>query len=95
MEELNGKEEKEKVIQKRMQVRSGISKDVLLELIHESKLFEFSSLDPAEIAYRNVVVGLLYKMGFNDEANIKRIVDFLYTLPIVGEVQSTSTATEQ
>lgn len=91
MEEFNGKEEKEKIIQKRMQVRSGISKDVLLELIRESKLFEFSSIDPAEIAYRNVVIGLLYKMGFNDEGNIKRIVDFLYTLPIVGEETSKTT----
>lgn len=91
MEEFNGKEEKEKIIQKRMQVRSGISKDVLLELIQESKLFEFSSIDPAEIAYRNVVIGLLYKMGFNDEGNIKRIVDFLYTLPIVGEETSKTT----
>ena len=91
MEEFNGKEEKEKIIQKRMQVRSGISKDVLLELIQESKLFEFSSIDPAEIAYRNVVIGLLYKMGFNDEVNIKRIVDFLYTLPIVGEETSKTT----
>lgn len=91
MEEFNGKEEKEKAIQKRMQVRSGISKDVLLELIQESKLFEFSSIDPAEIAYRNVVIGLLYKMGFNDEGNIKRIVDFLYTLPIVGEETSKTT----
>lgn len=91
MEEFNGKEEKEKIIQKRMQVRSGISKDVLIELIQESKLFEFSSIDPAEIAYRNVVIGLLYKMGFNDEGNIKRIVDFLYTLPIVGEETSKTT----
>ena len=92
MEEFNGKEEKEKAIQKRMQVRSGISKDVLLELIHESKLFGFASLDAAEIAYRNVVIGLLYKMGFNDEGNIKRIVDFLYTLPILGdEMSSTET----
>ena len=90
MEEFNGKEEKEKIIQKRMQVRSGISKDVLLELIQESKLFEFSSLDPAEIAYKNVVIGLLYKMGFNDEGNIKRIVDFLYTLPILGDEMSSS-----
>lgn len=73
-----------------MQVRSGISKDVLLELIQESKLFEFSSLDPAEIAYKNVVIGLLYKMGFNDEGNIKRIVDFLYTLPILGDEMSSS-----
>ena len=90
MEEFNGKEEKEKVIQKRMQVRSGISKDVLLELIHESKLLEFSSLDAAEIEYRNVVIGLLYKMGFNDEGNIKRIVDFLYTLPILGDENSST-----
>ena len=90
MEEFNGKEEKEKIIQKRMQVRSGISKDVLLELIQESKLFEFSSIDPAEIAYRNVVIGLLYKMGFNDEGNIKRIVDFLYTLPILGDENSST-----
>lgn len=90
MEEFNGKEEKEKVIQKRMQVRSGISKDVLLELIQESKLFEFSSIDLAEIAYRNVVIGLLYKMGFNDEGNIKRIVDFLYTLPILGDENSST-----
>ena len=90
MEEFNGKEEKEKIIQKRMQVRSGISKDVLLELIHESKLFEFASLDAAEIAYRNVVIGLLYKMGFNDEGNIKRIVDFLYTLPILGDEMTSS-----
>ena len=90
MEEFNGKEEKEKIIQKRMQVRSGISKDILLELIHESKLLEFSSLDAAEIAYRNVVIGLLYKMGFNDEGNIKRIVDFLYTLPILGDENSST-----
>ena len=90
MEEFNGKEEKEKVIQKRMQVRSGISKDVLLELIHESKLLEFSSLDAAEIAYRNVVIGLVYKMGFNDEGNIKSIVDFLYTLPILGDENSST-----
>ena len=73
-----------------MQVRSGISKDILLELIHESKLLEFSSLDAAEIAYRNVVIGLLYKMGFNDEGNIKRIVDFLYTLPILGDENSST-----
>ena len=90
MEEFNGKEEKEKVIQKRMQVRSGISKDVLLELIHESKLLEFSWLDGGQIAYRNVVIGLLYKMGFNDEGNIKRIVDFLYTLPILGDENSST-----
>ena len=61
-----------------------ISPEVLEELLVENGMFRMIDGSPASVAQYNTAVALMDKMGFLDEANVKRIVEFMYTLPLVG-----------
>ena len=61
-----------------------IAPEVLEELLVENGMFRMIDGSPASVAQYNTAVALLDKMGFLDEANVKRILEFMYTLPLVG-----------
>ena len=61
-----------------------IAPEVLEELLVENGMFRMIDGSPASVAQYNTAVALMDKMGFLDEANVKRIVEFMYTLPLVG-----------
>lgn len=61
-----------------------IAPEVLEELLLENGMFRMIDGSPASVAQYNTAVALLDKMGFLDEANVHRIVEFMYTLPLVG-----------
>ena len=61
-----------------------IAPEVLEELLVENGMFRMIDGSPASTAQYNTAVALMDKMGFLDEANVKRIVEFMYTLPLVG-----------
>ena len=61
-----------------------ITPEVLEELLVENGMFRMIDGSPASVAQYNTAVALMDKMGFLDEANVKRIVEFMYTLPLVG-----------
>ena len=51
-----------------------IAPEVLEELLLENGMFRMIDGSPASVAQYNTAVALLDKMGFLDEANVKRIV---------------------
>ena len=61
-----------------------IDSDVLEELLLDNCMFSMIDGSPASVAQYNTAIGLMEKLGFVDEQNVKRIVQFLYTLPLVG-----------
>ena len=61
-----------------------IAPEVLEEILVENGMFRMIDGSPASVAQYNTAVALMDKMGFLDEANVKRIVEFMYTLPLVG-----------
>ena len=61
-----------------------IAPEVLEELLVENGMFRMIDGSPASVAQYNTAVALMDKMGFLDEGNVKRIVEFMYTLPLVG-----------
>ena len=61
-----------------------IAPEVLEEILVENGMFRMIDGRPASAAQYNTAVALMDKMGFLDEANVKRIVEFMYTLPLVG-----------
>ena len=61
-----------------------IAPEVLEELLVENGMFRMIDGSPASAAQYNTAVALMDKLGFLDEANVKRIVEFMYTLPLVG-----------
>ena len=61
-----------------------IAPEVLEELLVENGMFRMIDGSPASTAQYNTAVAIMDKMGFLDEANVKRIVEFMYTLPLVG-----------
>ena len=61
-----------------------IAPEVLEEILVENGMFRMIDGSPASAAQYNTAVALLDKLGFLDEANIRRIVEFMFTLPLVG-----------
>ena len=61
-----------------------IAPEVLEEILVENGMFRMIDGSPASVAQYNTAVALMDKMGFLDEANVKRILEFMYTLPLVG-----------
>ena len=61
-----------------------IAPEVLEELLVENGMCRMIDGSPASAAQYNTAVALMDKMGFLDEANVKRILEFMYTLPLVG-----------
>lgn len=74
------------LLQKRSQARQ-IQPDVLKELLVENGMFRMIDGSPASVAQYNTAVALMEKLGFLDEKNVERIVDFLYTLPETGSTE--------
>ncbi|MDC7250338.1 MAG: hypothetical protein PQJ49_10515 [Sphaerochaetaceae bacterium] len=60
-------------------------KNALTRLIVTGGLFNKMNCSEGEVAIHNLVVGILEECGFLDEKNIKSIVDFLFTLPLIDK----------
>lgn len=60
-------------------------KNALTRLIITGGLFNKMQCNEGAVAVHNLVVEILDECGFLDEQNIRKIVDFLYTLPLVDE----------
>lgn len=59
------------------------SKEQFKRLLVNAKVFSKVRTDE-DVARRNFAIEMLDDLGFLDEGNIERIVDFLFTLPLVG-----------
>lgn len=53
-------------------------------ILVNAKLFERITTEE-EKATRNFAIEILQDLGFLDSANISRVIDFLFTLPLLGE----------
>lgn len=60
-------------------------KTALARLIKTGKIFDKISTNEGEIAIHNLVIGILEECGFLDEPNLNRIIDFLFTLPLIDK----------
>lgn len=56
-------------------------------LLVNAKLFEKITTEE-ERATRNFAIEILQDMGFLDSSNISRVIDMLFTLPILGEEEN-------
>ena len=61
-----------------------IDAEVLEELLLDNGMFSMIDGSPASVAQYNTAIGILEKLGFLDRENVTRIVEFLYSLPLVG-----------
>lgn len=62
-------------------------KSVFYDFLRDSLLFETIVNNEnvrASVAVRNHAIYMLEKMGFLDEENIEKIIDFMFTLPLFG-----------
>lgn len=62
---------------------SDYGRKALMRLIRTGKLFDRISSNEGEIAIHNLIVGICEECGFFDETNLEKIVNFLFTLPLV------------
>lgn len=60
-------------------------KNALVKLMITGGFFSKMPVNEGDVAIHNLVSGILEDCGFFDEQNLRKIVDHLYTLPLVDK----------